>query len=112
MVSKKKSDKDLVFTDPVTMGPGQPDKTGRSGGQTENKFKLKRLHPQAVHGNCRSPHLTSEHNPTDMYSHERQCEPSAVHSAMEAMPPGSPSISTGSQDIIMDSNYNSSKFIY
>ena len=45
---KRKSDKELVYTDPVTMGSGQPDKTGRSGGQTQNKVKLKRLRPQAV----------------------------------------------------------------
>ena len=35
--------------------------------------------------------VTPDHNTTDMYSHEHQCEPSAILPAMEAMPPASPS---------------------
>ena len=107
MEVKRKSDKEIVNTDLVTKWSGQPDETGKSGGQTPIKIKLKRLasplRPRAIYGNSRPLHPTSEHNPADMYSHKPHGEPSVISPAMEAILPSCPSMSTESQDIVMDS---------
>ena len=103
---KRKSDKEIVNTDLVTKWSGQPDETGKSGGQTPIKIKLKRLasplRPHAIYGNSRPLHPTSEHNPADMYSHEPHGEPPVINPVMEAILPSCPFISTETQDIIPD----------
>ena len=66
---KKKSDKGIVNTHPVTRWSGRPDETGKFGYQTPTKVKLQGpadpLRPHAKYGSKNLLHPYSEHNNTD-----------------------------------------------
>ena len=94
MDNKKKGGKKVIDTDLVTRQPGQPDETGKSGGQPPIKIKLKRLasplRPHAIYGSNRPLHPIPEHSPADMYSHGSHEESPVIDPEVEAIPPGCP----------------------
>ena len=100
---KKKGGKKVIDTDLVTRWYGQPDETGKSGGQPPIKIKLKRLantlRPHAIYGINRPLHPTPEHSPADMYSHGSHEESPVIDPEVETIPSGCPFTYTGTLDL-------------
>ena len=89
----------------VTRGYGQPDETGKSGGQPPIKIKLKRLantlRPHSIYGVNKPLHPTPEHSPADMHPHGPY-EESPANLEMDAIMSGCPFTYTGTPDLAPD----------